>query len=198
MPRKAIGKTVTRLSRSEIRSDETFAKKKYQFLASLKYTNVTSVLLPGDDKPTDFIEFTFASLKKLLKQHEQNAIAAIEAAEAQERLASKKLRSASTKLAKADVALKKSKEAAQQLRERAEALELVKMEREEQISELQEKLQSLMDEESLLQQNYNRLLKNIDEEPEQTHRPNGLQSPDWSGITNRKPVPGGYKTGKRG
>ena len=198
MPRKAIGKTVTRLSRSEIRSDKTLAKKKYQFLASVKFTNVTSVLLPGDVKPTDFIEFTFTSLKKLLKQNEKNAIAAIEATEEQERLASKKLRSASTKLAKADVALKKSKEAAQQFRDRVEALELAKIEQEEQISELQERLQRLRDEESLLQQNYDRLLKNIEEEPEQTHRPDGLQSPDWSSITNRKPVPGGYKTGKRG
>ena len=198
MPRKAIGKTVTRLSRSEIRSDKTLAKKKYQFLASVKFTNVTSVLLPGDVKPTDFIEFTFASLKKLLKQNEKNAIAAIEATEEQERLASKKLRSASTKLAKADVALKKSKEAAQQFRDRVEALELAKIEQEEQISELQERLQRLRDEESLLQQNYDRLLKNIEEEPEQTHRPAGLQSPDWSSITNRKPMPGSYKTGKRG
>ena len=198
MPRKAIGKTVTRLSRSEIHSDKTLAKKKYQFLASVKFTNVTSVLLPGDVNPTDFIEFTFASLKKLLKQNEKNAIAALEASEQQERLASKKLRSASTKLAKADVALKKSKEAAQQFRGRVEALELVKIEQEEQISELQERLQRLRDEESILQQNYDRLMKNIEEEPEQTHRPAGLQSPDWSSITNPKPVPGGYKTGKRG
>jgi chromosome segregation ATPase len=197
MSRKAIGKTITRLSRSESNNDEKLSKKKNQFLSSVKFTNVTSVLLPGDDEATDFIEFTFAALKKLLKQHERNEIAATESAEELERLARKELRRVSAKLSKADAALKKSEEATQELRERLETIERVKLENEGEISELQKELEVRDADFNILKRNYDVLLKNIDDEAEPPPRSEGPKHNDWGSISARKPLPGSYGTGKR-
>ncbi|ETF09775.1 hypothetical protein [Pseudomonas moraviensis] len=197
MSRKAIGKTITRLSRSESKSDEKLSKKKNQFLSSVKFTNVTSVLLPGDDEATDFIEFTFAALKKLLKQHERNVITATEAAEELERLARKELRRTSARLSKADAALKKSDEVTRELRERVETLERVKLDNEGQISGLRKDLEVWDAEFNILKRNYDVLLKNIDDEAEPPPRSEGARHNDWGNITARKPLPGSYGTGKR-
>lgn len=63
MSRKAIGKTVARTSRSDAKGGGLLTEKKFRFLESVRFTNLTTIMLPGGDKATDFVEFTFADFK---------------------------------------------------------------------------------------------------------------------------------------
>ena len=197
MSRKAIGKTVARMSRSDAKGDGLLSEKKYRFLESVRFTNLTKIMLPGGEKATDLVEFTFADFKKLLKQHEKTSLASSELLKEQKALAKAELHSALDKLGKRDRSLKKHKLIAEQQVEKVEALELALGMNEKRIAELEARLAEEAESFSILKRNYDAVLRNIDEEDDSSKSMTPPAPRGWDTITNRRALPGSYGTGKR-
>lgn len=197
MSRKAIGKTVARMSRSDAKGDGLLSEKKYRFLESVRFTNLTKIMLPGGEKATDLVEFTFADFKKLLKQHEKTSLASSELLKEQKALAKAELHSALDKLGKRDRSLKKHKLIAEQQVEKVEALELALGMNEKRIAELEARLAEEAESFSILKRNYDAVLRNIDEEDDSSKNMTLPAPRGWDTITNRRALPGSYGTGKR-
>lgn len=197
MSRKALGKTIARTGIAAFRSTDESHKKQYRFLEGVKFTYITSVLLPGDDEATRLIEFTLPTLKKLLKDQHRTILAAAEAADSKVAAADKASRAAAAKLSKAKLALAKSQHALEQMRDAKEKLEVQRLEQARASAELAEKLAQSEARYEVLERNYQVLLRNIDEEVEPLDQGRMSVAGDWSTITNPKPLPGSYGTKKR-
>lgn len=154
-------------------------------------------MLPGGEKATDLVEFTFADFKKLLKQHEKTSLASSELLKEQKALAKAELHSALDKLGKRDRSLKKHKLIAEQQVEKVEALELALGMNEKRIAELEARLAEEAESFSILKRNYDAVLRNIDEEDDSSKNMTLPAPRGWDTITNRRALPGSYGTGKR-
>jgi Skp family chaperone for outer membrane proteins len=197
MSRKAIGKTVSRMSRSEAKGGGILSEKKYRFLESVRFTNLTGIVLSGGEKATEFVEFTFADFKKFIRQQEKNSLAGSERLKERKASTEAELHSALEKLSKRDRALKKHKLIAEQQVEKVEALELALGVNKSRITELEAQLANEVESFSILKRNYDAVLRNIDEEDDGSKSMTPSPTRGWDTITSRKPLPGSYGTGKR-
>lgn len=197
MSRKAIGKTVARTSRSDAKGGGLLTEKKFRFLESVRFTNLTTIMLPGGDKATDFVEFTFADFKKLLKLHEKYSVVSSKLLEEQKASSKYEMSSALEKLGKRNRALKKHKLIAEQQVEKVEALELALGVKENRIAELEAQVAEEIENFSILKRNYDALLRNIDEEEDGSRSMTPSATRGWDTITSRRALPGSYGTGKR-
>lgn len=197
MSRRALGKTIARTGIAEFRSSEQSLEKQYRFLEGVKFTNVTWVLLPGDDEASQLVEFTLPTLKKFIKNKDRTILAAVEDADSKVALADKALRAATAKLSKAELALAKTQRALKQMRDAKGELERQNLEQVRAAAEIAEDLAQSETRLEVLQRNYDILLRNIDEEVEPVGQAKMTASGDWSKITNPKPLPGSYGTKAR-
>ncbi|MBK5535556.1 hypothetical protein JFT91_23765 [Pseudomonas sp. TH08] len=163
----------------------------------MRFTNLTTIMLPGGDKATDFVEFTFADFKKLLKLHEKYSVVSSELLEEQKASSKYEMSSALEKLGKRNRALKKHKLIAEQQVEKVEALELALGVRENRIAELEAQVAEEIENFSILKRNYDALLRNIDEEEDGSRSMTPSATRGWDTITSRRALPGSYGTGKR-